>query len=98
MFLVALVCLSVLSVINSSLIKNGPQMTFHGGVRDSKRKKRLDFGSDSDHHVDCPIGVLSFVLFNDAWSQKGHSASNTTVTCIFASIGNLAITRQIMSR
>ena len=24
-------------------------------------------------------GVWSFVLFNDAWSQKGHSASNTTV-------------------
>ena len=25
------------------------------------------------------FGVWSFVLFNDAWSQKGHSASNTTV-------------------
>ena len=24
-------------------------------------------------------GVWSFVLFNDTWSQKGHSASNTTV-------------------
>ena len=25
------------------------------------------------------FGVWSFVLFNDAWSQKGHSASNMTV-------------------
>ena len=25
------------------------------------------------------FGVRSFVLFNDAWSQKGHSTSNTTV-------------------
>ena len=24
-------------------------------------------------------GILNFVLFNDVWSQKGHSASNTTV-------------------
>ena len=25
------------------------------------------------------FGVGSFVLFNDTWSQIGHSASNTTV-------------------
>ena len=25
------------------------------------------------------FGIGNFVLFNDAWSQKGHSASNTTV-------------------
>ena len=27
----------------------------------------------------CYVGVWSFVLFNKAWSQKGHLASNTTV-------------------
>ena len=31
------------------------------------------------YHLLTEHGVLSFVLFNDAWSQKGHSASNTTV-------------------
>ena len=31
-------------------------------------------------HYDVEMkGVWSFVLFNDDWSQKGHSASNTTV-------------------
>ena len=29
--------------------------------------------------LELEFGVRSFVLFNDAWSQKGHSASNTTV-------------------
>ena len=37
------------------------------------KKKR----ADSAHGTE--FGVWSFVLFNNAWSQKGHSASNTTV-------------------
>ena len=33
----------------------------------------------ADYFSHTLTGVWSFVLFNDAWSQKGHSASNTTV-------------------
>ena len=31
-------------------------MKFYGGVRGGKRNKSLDFGSDTDHHADWPIG------------------------------------------
>ena len=37
-------------------------------------------------------GVLSFVLFNDAWFQKGHSASNTSYTRIKLHIMYIIIT------
>ena len=38
------------------------------------------------------LGVWRFVLFNDAWSLKRHSASNTTVTRIKLFITSITIT------
>ena len=52
---------------------------FDGQVfRIHKSKSCDDLRTLSNVDVD-EFGVWSFVLFNDAWSQKGHSASNTTV-------------------
>ena len=45
-------------------------------------KKEIDHYGDTDQFAQVDgdgRGVLSFVLFNDAWSQNGHSGSNTTV-------------------
>ena len=56
MFSVALVCVFVcLLVIYYSTSYERIVMKFYGGVRHGKRTMRLDFGSDLNHHADCPI-------------------------------------------
>ena len=40
-------------------------MKFDEGVQDGTRYKYLDFGSDLDHHVDCPFGnpvITQYIL------------------------------------
>ena len=37
------------------------------------------------------LRIWNFVLFNDAWSQKGHSASNTTVILASSSLLRLLL-------
>ena len=53
-------------------------------------------GSNTIYWILRGIGMKfwNFVLFNDAWSQKGHSASNTTV--ILAS-SSLLLTERLLS-
>ena len=36
-------------------------MKFYGGIWDGKRNKWLDFGTNPDHHADCPIGNLAII-------------------------------------
>ena len=43
------------------------------------KSRTTTYHPQSDGLCELEFGVWSFVLFNDAWSQKGHSASNTTV-------------------
>ena len=43
------------------------------------------------------FGVWSFVLFNDAWSQKGHSALNTTVILASSSLLRLLLLHIIIT-
>ena len=43
------------------------------------------------------FGIWSFVLFNDAWSQKGHSVSNTTVVLASSSLLHLLLLHIIIT-
>ena len=43
------------------------------------------------------FGIWNFVLFNDAWSQKGHSASNTTVILASSSLLHLLLLHIIIT-
>ena len=50
-----------------------------GQITGKKEQTNAGERTGRRYHIHVVGGVWSFVLFNDAWSQKGHSASNTTV-------------------
>ena len=56
-----------------------------GSAATSMRRRALSASTEkgkgiiSELGVNLEFGVWSFVLFNDAWSQKGHLVSNMTV-------------------
>ena len=52
-------------------------MKFYGGVRGGKRSKWLDFGSDPDHHADCPIenvAISQQITSTFSWNFQDISA------------------------
>ena len=59
-------------------------MKLYGGFYDGKKNKLLDFGSDSDHHADCPIrypAITQQILNGFWWNCQDSSAmiQGTTV-------------------
>ena len=66
--------LSVRNIIQKSWTNWGE---IYGGVSGGERNKWLDFGSDSDHHADCPIGNLAItqqIMSGFWWNYQDSSA------------------------
>ena len=56
------VCLSVCLLATLLKMLWRIVIKFYGEVRVGKTNQWLDFGSDPDHHADCPIGNLAITL------------------------------------
>ena len=67
-------------------------LTGHAGVENVLSETRKRFWIIKRRSLS-----LSFVLFNDAWSHKRHSASNTSYTCIKLFITSITISYYILS-
>ena len=52
-------------------------MKLYGGAWGGKSNKRIDFGSDPDHHADCPIknaAIIQQIMSGFWWNFQYTSA------------------------